>query len=241
MRGRPPVSQLPSASKSPTSPLSKVIDDNIMKPKKRGRPSSVKTDDVPEPETGASSKPEAEAKNDQDEALLSEEKQFPIKRRGRPPKKAIIAELEAEAAAAAAAAAAAEDAKAEVTKFEKPSMSTSGSVSLAGSGTLAAGSGNEKAKERPQEVAQKLVVDNTSKPTSNEDSKQQPSNATPAKKRGRPKRVVTDEKIENLDSVLGSDSLVTVEKGDASPASKRKRGPVIEQKEVATIVAGLEA
>ena len=271
-RGRPPVSQLPSASKSPTSPLSKVIDDNIMKPKKRGRPSSVKTDDVPEPETGASSKPEAEvktddivedeplakqsktdtqlpkplslvvapdAKNDQDEALLSEEKQFPIKRRGRPPKKAIIAELEAEAAAAAAAAAA-EEAKAEVTKFEKPSMSTSGTVSLAGSGTLAAGSGNEKAKERPQEVTQKLVVDNTSKPTSNEDSKQQPSNATPAKKRGRPKRVVTDEKIENLDSVLGSDSLVTVEKGDASPASKRKRGPVIEQKEVATIVAGLE-
>merc|ERR1712008_646534 len=42
------------------------------------------------------------------------------------------------------------------------------------------------------------------------------------------------------DSVLGSDSLVTVEKGDASPASKRKRGPVIEQKEIATIVAGLE-
>merc|ERR1712051_522132 len=38
----------------------------------------------------------------------------------------------------------------------------------------------------------------------------------------------------------GSDSLVTVEKGDASPASKRKRGPVIEQKEVATIVAELE-
>merc|ERR1740129_1043641 len=158
MRGRPPVSQLPSASKSPTSPPSKVIDDNIIKPKKRGRPSSVKTDDVTEPETGASSKPEAEVKtddivedeplakqsktdtqlpkpsslivlciwsNNQDEALLSEEKQFPIKKRGRPPKKAIIAELEAEAAAAAAAAAAAEDAKAEVTKFEKPSMSTS--------------------------------------------------------------------------------------------------------------------
>ena len=95
-------------------------------------------------------------------------------------------------------------------------------------------------KEKPQELTQKLEIDNTSKPTTSEDSKQQPSNATPAKKRGRPKRVVTDEKIENLDSVLGSDSLVTVEKGDASPASKRKRGPVIEQKEVATIVAGLE-
>ena len=270
-RGRPPTSQLPSTSKAPLSTLSKDIDDNIVKPKKRGRPSTVKTDDVPEPEIGESSKPEVEvktedivedeplakhnktdsqspkplslivapdAKNDQDETLLSEEKQFPIKRRGRPPKKAIIAELEAEAAAAAAAA---EEAKAEMTKFEKPLMSTSGTVSLAGSGTLAAETGNEKAKERPQEVVtQKLLVDNTSKATTNEDSKDQPSSATPAKKRGRPKRVVTDEKIENLDSNLGFESTLTVEKGDASPASKRKRGPVIEQKEVATIVPGLE-
>merc|ERR1712008_614855 len=240
-RGRLPTSQLPPASKSPLTTLSKVIDDNIVKPKKRGRPSTVKTDDVPE--TGASSKPEAEvktedivedeplakhsktvtqspkplslivapdAKNDQDETLLSEEKQFPIKKRGRPPKKAIIAELEAEAAAAAAAA---EEAKAEMTKFEKPSMSTFGEVSAAGSGTLAAGTGNEKAKERPREVTQKFLVDNTSKAaTTNEASKEQPSSAIPAKKRGRPKRVVTDERIDNLDPVLGSDSLVTVEK-----------------------------
>merc|ERR1712008_641289 len=92
------------------------------------------------------------------------------------------------------------------------------------------------------EVTQKLLVDNTSKATTttNEASKEHPSSAIPAKKRGRPKREVTDERIENLDSVLGSDSLVTVEKGDASPSSKRKRGPVNEQKEVATIVAGLE-
>jgi hypothetical protein len=44
----PPVSQPPSASKTPLSTLSKVItDDAIVIPKKRGRPSTVKT----EPET----------------------------------------------------------------------------------------------------------------------------------------------------------------------------------------------
>merc|ERR1712008_430718 len=39
-----PASQLPSASKSPLSTLSKVIDDTIVIPKKRGRPSTVKTE-----------------------------------------------------------------------------------------------------------------------------------------------------------------------------------------------------
>merc|ERR1712083_1046990 len=39
-----PASQPPSASKPPLSTLSKVIDDTIVIPKKRGRPSTVKTE-----------------------------------------------------------------------------------------------------------------------------------------------------------------------------------------------------
>merc|ERR1712086_957271 len=39
-----PASKLPSASKTPLSTLSKVIDDTIVIPKKRGRPSTVKTE-----------------------------------------------------------------------------------------------------------------------------------------------------------------------------------------------------
>ena len=39
-----PVSQPPSASKPPLSTLSKVINDTIVIPKKRGRPSTVKTE-----------------------------------------------------------------------------------------------------------------------------------------------------------------------------------------------------